>query len=199
MALQFGNVFAAPSTAEDLETRAAGEALDVKPGAVAGSGQLPAMGMPKAVELLLQMQDGAPAGNQGAAKAASELPLKAGLRATATGSRPAAAQNEDQGPLDDLRKSILGGGDPQGDRLDGEGRRRQQEESQRYDVERGDQTSSGSRSMSSAGNAGGGSSILEWPVIRFIRENRALVLGVCLAALVGAWAAANLRFHRTRR
>lgn len=199
-----GAAMSAPASSQELNGTADSSAAADTTGTRRSAPGVPATvtGVPQSrtVELLLQMQDKPDfAGGDASRSSATE----AGRRATTSGtSNPGAksagnatgATDAEGNPLANLKATVLGssaqnaGGDNTSNR----------EPARPADM----------AGNPAAGPAGGGlaarddgqprASLLSNPVIRFIRENRALTIGVSLAVLIGLWTTATLSMRRSR-
>ena len=190
-------VHAAPATSEELSSATAadpGSSTITRTPAVTGGTQVPLTApvpQSKTVELLLQMQDQPTlTGQEG--KAASDNPRRA--TATAPG-KPAAAiaADSEPNPLGSLKATLLGNQAQTGRSMNINDRENNDRDSLRS-------TSSGGAGSVSPVVASGEprESLLSNPVVRFIRENRSLVVGLSVAVLVGIWGTATFSMRRSR-
>ncbi|MFT3821776.1 MAG: hypothetical protein QM750_29845 [Rubrivivax sp.] len=177
--------WAGPTAVVEGAGEAAAKPPDLALPAVAGASAATA-GIPqsKTVELLLQMQDQAATNkpNGDAATVPRSLPLRGAAAADA-------AAQPDETPLSSLKSVILNSslakpGDAQ------EAPVQAQRAGLRMDAPAaGDSPKAGESS----------SSLLNQPVIRFIRENRGLTMVGCAVALAAVWAAATFSSSRRSR
>lgn len=185
--------WAAPTSTEELAgsgAPATGKAPASVTGATApdAAGQLPASGnrdQTRTMELLLQLQDKPSTFAKDQATAASGPSLRRALAATAASD---AAADSSTDVLGSMKKSMLGDGSGQGE--------------MRADAAPPTTpgTPAGALAAPRAAENGADSrkSLLSNPVVRYIRENRALVIGVSLGLLAAVWLAAGFSMRRRR-
>lgn len=180
---------AAPATSDDLGSAGDGGTRSAQVAPMPTSNTVP---QSKPVELLLQLQDrpnlyGA---DSTAAPDPSRRPPKAPPAST-TGIQRQAPQ-EEQNPLLNLKASILGPAQP-----------RQVEAS---DPSTSMDATAGPGARSSRFPGGGsdlaarepGQGLLSNPVVRYIRENRGLIVSASLAVLIAVWLTASFSMRRSR-
>ncbi len=180
------STLAAPASSEELRaTNPEPSNAMVNPSLPLVTGE--SVSQSKTVELLLQLQDQAqemkPSGS--GSKRLSEAPGR---------TSPAnAAVEAEPNPLLSLKESLLG---PSAAQPAGSDSR------QAVSLERAAEAypSPGGPNADTRSRRGGEprDSLLSHPVIRFIRENRALVVGGSLAVLAGLWLTANFSMRRSR-
>lgn len=185
---------AAPTSADELAGtgtvpvgKAPGGATAVTP--AGATPQLPTAGgsdQARTMELLLQLQDKPNAFAKDQAGAASGASLRRALTATAAGD--AAAENTTD-VLGSMKKSMLGDGSPHSEA------RPETSGPTPGPVAAGDGATS---SRAAAPTSEPRRSLLHNPVVRYIRENRGLVIGVSLGLLATVWLAASFSMRRRR-
>lgn len=187
---------AAPATSQELSGN-----TDSTPSAGSADGRraiAPVVtGVPQSrtVELLLQMQDQPDNTNGDAAKGAARSAIgraaSANSATTASG-RTGSSAEPDANPVLNLKSSLMGAGSS--NRQDGTDNR----ESSRPGTTDGTVAPSTGMTESRGDDGQPRNNLLSNPVIRFIRENRALTIGVSLAVLLGLWGTATFSMRRGR-
>lgn len=179
---------AAPMTSVDGAETAPTKAADVVAPAGGASGPAGLVGIPQSrtVELLLQMQDQAaqkPAGESTAVP--RTVPARGSVAADA-------AAGPDETPLNSLKSAILNSP---------VGRSGDAQESPVQAQRAGLRMDAPGIAPSGSPKAGGesSSSLLNQPVIRFIRENRGLTMLGCAVVLAVVWATATFSSSRRSR
>lgn len=178
--------------------------------AATGTGQ----SAPDAVELLLRMQQGAaPPSARGATQPAPSGTAAPSVGAVAettagarAGARPGAEQAETPGERLRTLKSSLFGADadqapllaPEAGKLLGSGQDGLAEPGAPMPARAAD-SNWAQGTAPAPGARSGGSSLLSHPVVRFIRENRALSIGASLALLAAVWFTTHYRGRQGRR
>lgn len=191
------NAGAAVATSDDLEEPAgAGETTVESRSRISPIAPTATVGVPqnKTIELLLQLQDQPPSTLEGGRERQAAKPgIASATTPAANGAQQPAIEPT---PLSQLREAILG-------RLTRSADKSADERIEpRAD---GDGSTERERSVSNVGvlpgqNAkGSGETLLSHPVIRFIRENRALVTGGGVALLTALWLTANLSLRSRRQ
>lgn len=138
------------------------------------------------MELLLQLQDKPSAFAKDQAGAASGPSLRRALTATAAGD---AAADSSPDVLGSMKKSMLGDAAQQSDTRPDAGGASPAPGA-------GAQTSAGPRTAADSSEPR--KSLLNNPLVRYIRENRVLVIGVSLGLLAAVWLAAGFSMRRRR-
>lgn len=188
-------LWAAPATSAELEGSSANRSSPTQliPGGLtppAGAG----IEQSKTVELLLQLQD-QPNTMRDTSGSATRPESNRRAPASTTTRADEVAAPAASNPLLELKASLLGTGSGMAsDSTDRSGAGDRPQAS-------GLPPSSTSAQRPGARSAGdeAGSSLLAHPVIRFIRENRALAIGGSLGLLAAVWLAANYRGRAYRR
>jgi len=181
--------WAAPMASGDGVEAASSKSPEIVVPAAGANGTAGVAGIPqsKTVELLLQMQDQqAQKSNGGAESAGGTATVPRASPSRATAAVDAAAQ-PDETPLNSLKSAILNSplakpGDAQDSSVQA------QRAGLRMEPAGLPKTSSESSS-----------SLLNQPVIRFIRENRGLTMLGCAVALAAVWATATFSSSRRSR
>ncbi len=187
--------WAAPTESGDAGTEAAlskSPAVVVPAAGANGTAGVAGVVQSKTVELLLQMQDQqAPQMNGRADSAGGTAALARPLPSRATAASDAAAQ-PDEAPLNLLKSAIFNR--PLAKPADARDSPVQAQRSG-LPMDAAGMAPAGSPKASSESP----SSLLNQPVIRFIRENRALTILACAVALAAVWATATFSSSRRSR
>ncbi len=190
------SVHAAPATSEELTSTTESRSLGTASGNSTASPAPAAVVMPgtqsKTVELLLQLQDqpntlGKDPGNADPSRRGAASPS-----ATGAAPKPGTAVPEDN-PLQALKSAILRDASP----------RQTASETGTSSTSGATETdrrtpAAGSSGQSSSASSEPKESLLAHPVVRFIRENRTLIVLVSLAALAAVWLTANFSMRGSR-